>query len=75
MPSLSNFEVALTASGESSGCIRMNPNPDLLQSVFKKTGLELLYRAKQGLLVMADFRVSRWDSNSGVQTSGGIGFR
>ena len=35
-------------SGESSGCIRMKPMPSEDQSVFRKRGLFLSYRIRQG---------------------------
>ena len=74
------FEVADPLSlefGRSTGGLRgiLRLHEDKSEAVFRNTGLELSYRARQGLEVTAVFRASRSCRSWGVQTEGGMSLR
>jgi hypothetical protein len=55
------------------GCIRINPKAQADQSVFKKHGFPESNQVRSGELTMYCFSLSKRETRSEVQRSGGMG--
>ena len=74
-PVFSNLEIASRQSLVTLGCIKIQPIPSALQSVFKNVGLEASNRAKTGAEVMDFFKSENKAIVDGVHAKGGIFWR